>query len=144
MLYRLVSPVKRKTSSQSYFVQRIPAAVRDRAAGLKLMVPIGTETIPVVVTAKMATIRVSLRTSDPSLAKIRQAEVAGFFETVWQSLRAEAPVSLSHRDVVALAGEAYRAWAEERPSPSTYTSVTMGHDGQWRLDDDSVLIFTRN
>lgn len=140
MLYRLVSPVKRKTSSQSYFVQRIPTAVRARAAGLKLMVPIGTETIPVVVTAKMATIRVSLRTSDPSLAKIRQAEVAGFFETVWQSLRAEGPVSLSHRDAVALAGEAYRAWAEERPSRSTYTSVTMGHDGQWHLDDDSELV----
>jgi hypothetical protein len=140
MLYRLVSPVKRKTSSKVQFVQRIPADVRDRAAGLKLAVRIGAETVPITITSKTAAVRVSLRTSDPSLAKVRQAEVAGFFETLWQTLRSDAPVTLSHRDATALAGELYRAWADERPSPRTYTSVTLGHDGKWRLDDDSELV----
>jgi integrase len=140
MLYRLVSPVKRKTSSKVQFVQRIPADVRGRAAGLKLAVRIGAETVPVTITSKTAAVRVSLRTSDPSLAKVRQAEVAGFFETLWQTLRTDAPVTLSHRDATALAGELYRAWAEERPSPRTYTSVTLGRDGKWHFDDDSELV----
>jgi hypothetical protein len=36
--------------------------------------------------------------------------VVGYLETVWQGLRAAEPVSLTHREAVALAGKLYQAW----------------------------------
>ena len=52
MLYRLVRPVKRKGSSKQHFVQRIPADIKGRAAGLKLFVPVGPETVRLTISPK--------------------------------------------------------------------------------------------
>jgi len=41
MLYRLVRPMKRKGSGKQHFVQRMPGDINDRAAGVKLSVPVG-------------------------------------------------------------------------------------------------------
>ncbi|WP_185984116.1 DUF6538 domain-containing protein [Aureimonas mangrovi] len=109
MAFRLVASVKRSGSTQAYFQQRIPKAVRERAVGLRLAIPVGSEAVTLQITEAMETVRVSLRTSDPSTAKVRLAEVAAYVETVWQSLRAVEPVSLTHRQCVALAGDLFRA-----------------------------------
>lgn len=85
MLYRLVRSVKRSDSSLIQFTQRIPADVLPRAAGLKLSIPLGNgEFHHLTVSPAMKAIRLSLRTRDPSEAKVRHATVAAFLETVWQ------------------------------------------------------------
>jgi hypothetical protein len=42
--------------------------------------------------------------------KSRLAAVDEYLENVWRALREDAPVSLTHRQATALAGELYRAW----------------------------------
>jgi integrase len=54
-----------------------------------------------------------LKTRDATEAKIRQAKAAAYLETVWQALRRGQPTSLSNRHATALAGQLYRAWADE-------------------------------
>ena len=73
MLFRLVQPVRRSGSSKGQLQKRIPEDLRDRIAGRKLVVPIGSEFVSMTVPAKAASIRFSLRTSDPSEIKIRHA-----------------------------------------------------------------------
>jgi integrase len=111
MRFRLVRPMLRKGSSFPYFIQRIPADVKDQTLGLRLAVPIGDSTIPVTITERSAFVRLSLRTRDAGEAKVRQGQVAGLFENVWRALREDKPVRLTHRQATALAGELYRAWA---------------------------------
>ena len=91
MRMRLVSPVNRKGTHNIQFVQRIPADVKARAAGLKLSIPIGAEVHPLTISLNADAVRVSLRTSDRSTAKARQGQVASYVETVWQALRGAKP-----------------------------------------------------
>src|SRR5277367_1354481 len=111
MLYRLVRPMRRKGSRHPYFNQRIPVDVRALAVGLKLALPIGAETVPLIISTKAETVKVSLRTADPAEAKVRQAALAAYLEIVWRALRNGAPLPLTHRQATALAGELYRGWA---------------------------------
>ena len=73
--------------------------------GMKLAVPLGQETAFVTITAQMESIRFSLRTGDPSEVKNRQAGAAAYLEEIFRSLRDNRPVTLTHRQAVALAGE---------------------------------------
>ena len=134
MAFRLVSPMKRSGSAKIYFVQRIPSDVKNRAAGLKLSVPIGTEHVALHITDKTTTVRLSLRTSDASTAKVRQAEVAAYFETVWQSLRSSKPVSLTHRQCVALSKELFTAWTAE---DGRTLEIELQFDGTWKVIEDT-------
>jgi hypothetical protein len=111
MLYRLVRPMRRKESSSPYFVQRIPSDLLEKARGLRLNVPLGDEVIPLTITPRAETVRLSLRTRDPSLAKVRHAQVAGYLENVWSALRTDTLVSLTHKSATALAGDVYRGHA---------------------------------
>jgi len=124
MLFRLVRPVKRSNSSMSQFVQRIPKDVRERAVGRSLSIPIGSETVHLTISPHANAVRFSLRTRDPSETKRRQAEAAAYLETVWQALREDSPVPLTHRQATALAGRLYRAWAFGEGRERT-TSVTI-------------------
>jgi hypothetical protein len=110
MLVRLVRPMKREGASNKYFVQRIPADVKASAVGLTLMVPVGETLMPVRITSRTPAVRLSLRTSDHSEAKVRQANVAAHLEQVWRSLR-DKPRTLTMKEAVALAGEIYKAFA---------------------------------
>ena len=76
MLFRLVRPMKRSTSADAYFVQRIPADVKARAAALKLRIPLEGGFVDKTVTAGAADIRFSLKTADKSEVKLRQAAAA--------------------------------------------------------------------
>jgi integrase len=119
LLFRLVRPVKRKGSRNRQFVRRIPADVRNKAVGLKLTIPVGEQTQTVIISPRAQSVRLSLRTDDPVEVKSRLAAVDAHLENVWRALRELAPVSLTHRQATALAGDLYRAWANgegrERP-----------------------------
>jgi integrase len=112
MLFRVVRPMKRDGSRIPMFVQRIPADVMDRAVGTRLAIPLGGDFVFVAVSARAQSVRFSLRTADPSEVKSRQAIAAAYLEGVWKALREKAPVSLSHKQATALAGELYRVWAD--------------------------------
>ncbi len=137
MLYRLVRPMRRSGSRIPYFQQRIPADVRGRAVGLRLDLPLGAESVPAVISAKTEVVKVSLRTADPTEAKVRQAALAGYLETVWRALREDSPLPLTHRQATALAGRLYRAWASGEGRERTIAVVRMP-DGEWERDDESA------
>src|SRR3984957_4688758 len=111
MLFRLVRPVKRQNSTMSQFVQRIPKDLRGRALGRSLSIPIGADTVQLTISPQAEAVRFSLRTREPSETKRRQAEAATYLETVWQALREDSQIPLTHRQATALAGRLYRAWA---------------------------------
>ncbi len=112
MLLRIVSPIKRSGSSIPQFVQCIPADVQESLRGKTLKVPLGSEIISVKITDKTSAIRFSLRTRDLSVAKVRQAEAAAYLESTFQAFRSNGPISLTHRQVTALARVLYRSWAD--------------------------------
>lgn len=78
----LVRAVKRPDSSLLQFTQRIPADVKLRAVARTLEVPLGVETHRVAIKPKMASLRFSPRTQDPSEAKARQGQSAATLKTV--------------------------------------------------------------
>lgn len=132
MLFCLVRPVKRKGTLNHQFVQRIPADVKGRAAGLTLPIPVGDETVIVKLSPKAASVRLSLRSSHPSTVKQRHAQVAAHLETVWQGFRLSQPEVLSHRQIVALSRQAYEGWgslAEFAPQFSEAESAWEGASG---------------
>lgn len=113
MRFWLVRPVQRRGSSNQQFVQRIPVDLKGRLAGTKLSIPLGSEFVELVVSPKAAAIRFSLRTSDPTEVKERHAAAAGYLARYFDAVRNDTPLTLSHRNAVALAGEAYRAWSSD-------------------------------
>lgn len=104
--------MKRPGSANGQFVQRLPADLRSRMVGMRLEMPVGNDLVAVKISPKMETIRLSLRSSDPSVVKERQAQAAGYLERVYRALRATAPETLDHRQVMALAGERAKAFLE--------------------------------
>jgi len=142
MLYRLVRPVRRKGTRNHQFVQRIPTDVRDRAVGTTLHVPVGSQTIALTVSEKAASIRVSLRTDEPSEVKRRTAEIDAYLETVWKALRVSAPVSLTHKQATALAGDFYRSWADSDRGRSLAVEHVEGRGfvivDDWSEDEETA------
>lgn len=110
MLYRLVRPMKRKGSANPQFAQRIPADVKTRSIGLKLEVPVGEDFVPVTISATAQAVRFSLRASEPSEVRRRQAQAVTYLEGVWQALRQDVPEVLSHAQIVAMSKAAYDGW----------------------------------
>lgn len=85
MLYRLVRSVKRRDSFQLQFTQRIRADVRPRVNGSKLSIPLGGgEFHHITISPTANAVRFSLRTREPSEAKIRHGLVASYLEVVWR------------------------------------------------------------
>src|SRR5262245_6197559 len=121
MLLRMASPMKRPDSTVFYLRQRIPADVLAQARGQTLRVPIGDGVAVVRLGRSADTVKASLHTRDPREAKERKVQALSYLETVGRSLR-EPPRRLTQRQVIALAGEWYRAakarW-EDDPGPAT-------------------------
>ncbi|MFK4562468.1 integrase [Bradyrhizobium ottawaense] len=136
MLFRVVRPMRRDGSRFPLFVQRIPADVRRKAVGIELSIPLGDGFVFVTLSEGAQAVRFSLRTTEPSEAKRRQALAAAHLTTVWEALRNDAPMHLTHRQATALAGELYRVWVD---SESRARSVSMVHTPGvgWAPDTDS-------
>lgn len=126
MHFRLVRPMMRKGSSNYQFVQRIPVDLKDRLPGMKLSIPMGDELVSLTVSPKADAIRLSLRTSSPAEIKDRHAGVASYLTRLFDALRNDTPMVLSHRNAVALAGEFYRSWSSELERSNT---IAFEHTG---------------
>lgn len=111
MRLRVVSPMRRRGSSNHYLRQRIPQDVLDRARGAVLSIPIGDVIVRKTLSLNATEVKVSLKTSDPSVAKSRNAIAAAYLEGYWRSLR-NGPEQLTHKQCVALSGELYTALSE--------------------------------
>ena len=86
--------------------------------------PLGNASVRIPITPRTDCIRFSLRTRDPAQVKIRQAQAAAHLEMTWQALRQKQPAALSNRQATALAGELYRAWADEERGQSWAVELT--------------------
>lgn len=105
---RLPTPTTRAGSTFKQFKARIPADIRSKATGLLLAVPVDDgAAAQVQITEKTKVVQFSLRTRDPVEAKVREVAALAHLNGVWQSLR-DGPRRLTHRQVVAISGEAYR------------------------------------
>lgn len=108
MPLQMPRPMKRSGSTSHHLVHRIPADVLPKAAGLTLSIPVGDETVTVTLSSKAKDVRVSLRTRDPQEARKRQAAAVAYLGSAWEAVR-KGPRRLTHKETVALAGEAYAA-----------------------------------
>lgn len=137
MLLRLVRPMRRKGSRIPYFTQRIPSDLKARSAGVKLALPIGDDTVPITISPKAQAVKVSLRTDNPGEAKIRQAAIAAYLETVWRALREDSPIPLTNRQATALAGRLYRAWSAGEGRERTI-AIVLNANRVWEPDHEST------
>ncbi len=87
---------------------RVPADLAAKVKGTAIRLPLAGRVVTVKSSDKVI---MSLRTKEGMLAKVRFAEAKGALSRYWQALRA-GPVTLTHRQAVALAGVAYRRRAE--------------------------------
>jgi hypothetical protein len=109
----MARPTRRKRSSNIQFRERIPHDVLDQVRGRELTIRVGESVKSVRVGSKAKEIYLSLRTSDPAEAKARHSAVQSHLANVYLGLRLSAPITLSHTDCVAIAGDFYRAWVKE-------------------------------
>lgn len=102
--------------SKYYLRVHVPRDVSDAVKGTAVVVPVGDgyRTIRVG-----AAVKVSLETTDRAEARRRFAVALAALEQHWDALR-KGPVTLSHKQCVALAGEVRAVWVEvldEEPGP---------------------------
>lgn len=120
----MACPTKRHGSDNWYFRRQIPADVR-----------VILEKFPKAQRPRnwYAThISISLKTADRVKAKAKCPEIAAEVERTMAALR-EGPKSLSHKQVIALSGEMYRAFAEgleENPAISSKAWTKVVEDNE--------------
>jgi hypothetical protein len=104
-------PTSRAGSSKRQFKRRVPGDVLDAARGKEIAFRLPKTHSGgghILARAKVGPhVTFSLRTSDPSLVKLRHVAAMGQFEEAMAAFRA-GPQRLSQKDRVALAGELYR------------------------------------
>lgn len=119
---------------------RVPGDVAAKVKGTVVTLPVAGAQVTVRPSDKVI---VSLRTKDPSLAKARFCEAESALSRHWDALR-RGPVSLTHVQLVALAGECYRATVkafEDDPNyiPDGYLCAARQFEADvayWRKNDD--------
>lgn len=84
---------------------RVPGDLTAKVKGTLVTLPVDGAQVTVRPSDKVI---VSLRTKDPSIAKARFSEAAQALARHWDALGL-GPRALTHKQTVALAGEAYRA-----------------------------------
>lgn len=121
MALRMARPMRRKESSFHQLRARIPRDVLHKARGSTLALPIGADVRRITISPRAEVVAVSLRSRDPNEVKARQTIALAYLDSYWQSLRS-GPVSLTQKQLVALAGDVYRdltALFEDNPGTST-------------------------
>lgn len=108
------SPYKHPATGVYWFRQRTPVAVKTAAKGQIAHLTIAGLPIRRTIGAELA---VSLSTKDPAEAKRRAAEALVQFDAVWASF-ANPPAKLTFKEIVALAGEAFRAFQSLQDDPA--------------------------
>ncbi|SDR63796.1 Site-specific recombinase XerD [Rhizobiales bacterium GAS113] len=109
MVLSMSQPWKHPKTGVWYFRGRVPAELRDKLKGRKLSLRVGGEDRTVTL-SEFA--KVSLGTKDNGEAKLRHAAVQSQLQERWAAA-AKGPVSLSHEEIMALAGVGYRDLVSE-------------------------------
>lgn len=104
---------KRAGSSVPQFRIRVPTKIVDRLRGKRVLLSIATpHDYPCVKTVTIGSdVAFSLETDDATIAEARQANALDHLRRLFD-LTDAAPISLSHKDMVALSGETYRLYQE--------------------------------
>ncbi|KKC33272.1 hypothetical protein WH91_09555 [Devosia psychrophila] len=130
MVLSMPRPYKHPKTGVYWYRQRTPAVIRAVAAGKSVIITIdGRISQPKI----GATVQVSLGTKDVAEAKRLAGEAQSQFEQVWLSF-SNAPVKLSLRQIVALAGEVYRAWKlmlEDEPGSAIEWAAKRERRERW-------------
>ena len=133
MLLRLPRSMVRNRSRKAQFNTRIPTPLLGKLEGVRLEIPCGDEIVVKVLKASTSHVVFSLRTDDPVEAMMRKAQAGAYLDAVFSARLQDAPVLLSHRQCVALAGELYRSWAKDPDIVSPTLSVET-----WRDEDGNI------
>lgn len=116
--------------SGSYFLRiKVPADLRGRAKGRRVALPIGETTTTVTMGD---VVQVSLRTKDQREAKARYVPAHAELMASWDAIR-RGPAKLTYRQVVSLAGDAYRAFAEgleDDPGAPVVWAKVLAHNAR--------------
>lgn len=140
MVIRMPRPWSHPTTGMFYYRARIPTDISRNVLGESLTVVVADGVVSKI---KLGTgpVKVSLQTKDIATAKARHAAVEAHLRQRWDAVR-RGPVELSHRQILALAGEWYRALVgrhEDEPGNEvgwdTYRDVLI--DGLQYLDPES-------
>ena len=124
MVISMSQPWRHPTTGAWYFRARVPADLKDRLAGQKIALRVAGHDRTVVV---RDILKVSLSTKDNGEAKVRHAAVQAQVQKRWSLARKT--VSLSHEEVRAYAGRAYRQLvAEHRANPGDPLSWEVYQD----------------
>jgi integrase len=115
MVLFMPRPYKHPATGVYWFRQRVPARVSATAKGRVASVTVNGAVVRRTVGD---TLTVSLATKDPAEAKVRAAAVQAQFDDLWASF-ANPPQVLTLREIVALAGEAFRAFQSMEDNPGT-------------------------
>ena len=120
MVLRMAKHARRSDSSQHQFRQRVPTDVLERVRGQLLVFDlpavgaVPAQRVPVTIGDE---VKFSLRTRDGDSATVLRLHALAVTEKRWQAART-GPAALSHKQIVALAGEVYRLFIdrfEENP-----------------------------
>lgn len=130
MVLSMPRPFKHPKTGTYWYRQRTPAAHKTIAVGKTVTVTIdGRISQPKI----GSTIQVSLWTKDVAEAKRLAGEAQSQFDKVWLSFN-DAPVKLSHKQIVALSGEVYRAWKlmlEDEPGSAASWAAKREQRERW-------------
>lgn len=121
MRYAMPNP---ELIGKTYYLRvRVPSDLAAAARGTRVAVPVGDRVATVNV---KDVVKVSLRTQDAAEAKRRFTHALAAVEAHWTSLK-NGPVTLNHKQCVALAGEIRRDWVdafdEEPGDPTVWMQV---------------------
>jgi integrase len=138
MIVAMSRPWRNPATGVLYYRGRLPADLKKTVAGQKLMIDVAGEPS----TVKLVPIfKISLRTKDSAEARLRHASVQSQLLQRWAAARKGA-VSLSHREITALAGVWYRDLVlthQDEPGDADGWSIFQDHlfDGLAYLDPTS-------
>lgn len=133
MLLRLPRSMIRNRSRKAQYNTRIPTPLLGKLEGVRLEIPCGDEIVVKVLKASTSHVVFSLRTDDPVEAMMRKAQAGAYLDAVFSARLQDAPVLLSHRQCVALAGELYRSWAKDPDIITPTVSVSV-----WRDEEGNI------
>ncbi|MCW6510335.1 DUF6538 domain-containing protein [Lichenifustis flavocetrariae] len=114
---------------------RVPADLAAKVKGTFVSLPIADRFTTVRISDKVI---VSLRTKDPVDAKLRFGEAFQALMRHWAAVRS-GPVPLTHKQIVALAGDIYRRWVEYYENDPALTPEWL-QDGMAQLDVDAEAL----
>ena len=131
MALAMPRPSVRPRTGVYHFNVRIPADLRDKIQATRVALPLDERQVTVVAIDKVA---FSLRTKDPAVARARFTPAYAALVRHFDAVRA-GPKPLTHKQLVALAGDVYRRWVEQYENDPELTPAWLAGESK-RADDD--------